>query len=424
MLLLAAVPSVFAFQTPPAQEAVYPPPPWHLVDIWWDLGEDRPFESLSLDVTVSDSVPETVNLYIAPMGLAHLDKTPFYGGLQTQADGYTLADQRLRKIGPGLIFSMWGERSHDAIRVAPGGFCQSSGHEGDFISVRRPFSWSKGRYIYKVAEADRVTLDGKPYTWIAATVHSLEKHDDTLIGSLRFPGQNLNLSRHMASFVEIYGPRRPLDQIPKLTVTLDHLQVDGAPVHKPSAVVEYPEGVPDYAVARGHDSAVVITVGEPISNRGKRRVDLLTDSASHPVTETLIGKFELLAIYTYAKALRNGLPETEAKERAITAAIMGARARGSSRGGSGSKDDTNVSQKASSKAKKQAITAEMYDHQISDRLGESYSKTLLPTIIQLERARLTYQEIKELLAMPAEVGAKITVGQFQKAVSNYRNRLR
>jgi hypothetical protein len=66
----------------------------------------------------------------------------------------------------------------------------------------------------------------------------------------------------------------------------------------------------------------------------------------------------------------------------------------------------------------------MFDHQISDKLGESFSKTLLPTMIQLERARLTYQEIKELVAIPADVGAKVTVDQFQKAVSDYRKRKR
>jgi hypothetical protein len=100
-------------------------PPWHLVDVWWDIGQDWPFESYSIDVTISDDVPSTKNLYIAPIGIAHLSKTPFYGGIQTQADGYTKQDQHLRKIGPGFIFSMWGERSLDAIRPSIGGFCQS-----------------------------------------------------------------------------------------------------------------------------------------------------------------------------------------------------------------------------------------------------------------------------------------------------------
>jgi hypothetical protein len=39
--------------------------------------------------TISDDVPSSVNLYIAPTGLGHLSKTPFSGGIQTQASGYT-----------------------------------------------------------------------------------------------------------------------------------------------------------------------------------------------------------------------------------------------------------------------------------------------------------------------------------------------
>src|SRR5271157_4948283 len=52
-----------------------------------------------------------------------------------------------------------------------------------------------------------------------------------------------------------------------------------------------------------------------------------------PRAVALIGKFELLATYTYAKALRDGLPEPEARQRGIVAAVMGARSRGVSRGG-------------------------------------------------------------------------------------------
>ena len=36
-----------------------------------------PFESLAVDVTISDDVPSSVNLYISPIGLGHLSNTPF-----------------------------------------------------------------------------------------------------------------------------------------------------------------------------------------------------------------------------------------------------------------------------------------------------------------------------------------------------------
>lgn len=53
-----------------AADQPHKPPPWRLVDIWWDVGRDRVFESYSIDVTVGDNVPPSVRLYIAPIGIA------------------------------------------------------------------------------------------------------------------------------------------------------------------------------------------------------------------------------------------------------------------------------------------------------------------------------------------------------------------
>ena len=260
---------------PPKDEKKYAPMPWHLVDTWWDIGQDTPFESLSIDVTISDDVPSSVNLYIAPVGLGHLSKTPFYGGIQTQADGYTKKDQKLRTIGPGFLFSMWGERSLDAIRPSDGGFCQSSGHEGDFVSVRRPFSWKKGKYTYRLSRMDQVTIESKPFTWVGAFVYSHDKDENLFIGALRFKGDKLVLDRKVANFVEVYGQSKPVSDIPKLTVTFGPPVVNGNVAVNPTAEVVYPKGVPDYAEATAKDGALVINVGTPVEGREKRRVVLI-----------------------------------------------------------------------------------------------------------------------------------------------------
>jgi len=258
---------------PPAKRLK--PTPWHLVDTWWNLGKDHPFESYSIDVTISDEVPASVKLYIAPIGLGHLNKTPFYGGIQTQADGYQKKDRRLRRIGPGFLMSMWGERGHDAIRPSQGGFCQSSGHEGDFVSVRRPHAWTKGRYTYRITRMDREMVDGKPHTWVGAFVYSHERDENIFIGALRFPGEDLVLSRSVANFVEIYGRVIPVEQIPQVTVTFSNPVVNGRPVKEAKATAIYPDGVPDYANATAVDGALVIRVGEEVPNRTQRRVRLL-----------------------------------------------------------------------------------------------------------------------------------------------------
>ena len=249
--------------------------PWHLIDLWWDTGKDVPFESYSLDVTISEDLPESTNLYIAPVGLAHLSKTAFFGGIQTQADGNTKSDPKLRKLGPGFLMSMWGERSLDAIRPSQGGFYQSSGHEGDFVSVRRPYPWKKGSYTYRVVKMDKELVDGKPATWVGAFVYNHAKDENIFIGALRFKGDNLVLERKVASFVEVYGNRIPVEQIPKVVVTLGKLQVNGEPLKAPPVEAIYPKGVPDYAEAKVHDGAVVIQVGEAVAGRVERRVRLI-----------------------------------------------------------------------------------------------------------------------------------------------------
>jgi len=253
----------------------YAPMPWHLVDTWWDIGRDVPFESYSIDVSISENISPDLNLYIAPIGRGDFDNTIFYGGIQTQADGNTKKDERLRKIGPGFLFSMWGERSYDAIRPPEGGFCQSSGHEGDFVSVRRPYPWTKGTYTYRIACMDREVIAGKPYVWIGAFVYAHEKDENIFVGALRFRGRNLVLSRNVANFVEVYGARRPVGDIPKVVVTFGSLTVNGQPVERPAARAIYPEGVPDYAQAVALDNKIVVTVGQPVANRTLRRVKLI-----------------------------------------------------------------------------------------------------------------------------------------------------
>ena len=257
-----------------AEEPNYAPMPWHLVDIWWDLGEAAPFQSYSIDVTISNDVSPDVSLYIAPVGIAHLNKIPFYGGIQTQTDGHTKADHRIRKIGPGLLMSMWGERSLDAIRPSIDGLCQSSGHEGDFVSVRRRYQWSKGTYTYRVVHMDKEVIDGKPFTWVGAFVYSHEKDENVFIGALRFKGENLVLSRKAASFVEIYGRRIPLTKIPKVTVAFGNLKINGRSVTVRDAQAVYPKGVPDYAEAKMTNGTVVVEVGKPAENRTERNTHL------------------------------------------------------------------------------------------------------------------------------------------------------
>jgi hypothetical protein len=391
---------------------------WRLVDVWWDLGKEQVFDSLGFDVTISDDFPPKADLFLAPIGLGYLNETPFQGGLQTLVETGSRGQARPGPMGPGLIFTLHAEHSIDAARPALCGLRRSSGPEGDSVSVVRPYAWTKGKYSYRIKRQGREIIRGKPFTWVQATLVRHHEHDELILGSLRFPGEQLMLSRQLDSFVEIYTPERTLGETPKLSVTLENLQINGRPVEYLTALAEYPEGVPDFAVASGNGTSVSITLGHSVPNRRARRVDLLP-RADTPSSQSRIGKFELLAIYTYARALRDGLTDNEAKERGITAAVMGAKSHGLTRGASDRKSDSQPAKSKVPKAKKKTFTADLFDQQVAHKLEPCFTELILPRMKQLVATGLSYQKLKDTLKMPADVGAKMSAGMFEQRTSAY-----
>jgi hypothetical protein len=101
--------------------------------------------------------------------------------------------------------------------------------------------------------------------------------------------------------------------------------------------------------------------------------------------EILIGKFDILATFSYAKALLDGTDDSEAKERGIVAAIMGAKAK------SGLGVDHKAEKTAAEKKKKSGITAEEFDHQVAAKMGAFFEKTFLPGIKKLAKIALLHQ---------------------------------
>ncbi|QNN23094.1 hypothetical protein HED60_12705 [Planctomycetales bacterium ZRK34] len=275
MLLLPGLP------TRAEEPAAYKKMPWHLVDLWWDLGRDRDFVSYRIDFEIKgklgDDLDPAIKLYIAPIGIANFDGQKFYGGVQTQLGrAHKRGDRQWRHgLGRGAIFSRWGERSLDAVRTADEGVCESGGYEGDFISVRRPLRWGPGKYTYELLRMDTEQVDGKDYTWVGCFVHDHQTDDHAFIGALRFEGDDLELDDKTASFVELYGAAIDPDRIPVLTVTFSNMRINGEAVEPRDCRAVYPKGVPDYAKATaGADKSVTIEVGRRIDDR-KRRDDKL-----------------------------------------------------------------------------------------------------------------------------------------------------
>lgn len=265
--------------------AKLPPLPWHLADIWWTFEQPTTnFESLEVDVTIDRDVPDTFNLYIAPCGIAKINGLDFYGGLQSNINGWANATNQTRlHPGKGAIFSRWSNDKKtpvglENVRVA-GTNClvESAGYEGEFASVRRPFAWTKGSYTYQIVKGPTEVADGKTNTWFTCRVKDAAgpTHE---IGSLRFEGADFTFWARHAAFVEVYSTAKiPRSEIPEVKVTFGYPRLNGQFAKLKSASVVHPgpgerSGAPDAAKAVTEGSSVVVTVG-PIFERaaGERR---------------------------------------------------------------------------------------------------------------------------------------------------------
>jgi len=237
------------------------PMPWHVVDLWWKLGTNAAFESYSIDVDIQDEIPENINLYLSPIGLGKLSGQGFYGGLQTHSDGHSKTEPEGKGIGRGIIFSRWDERDPAAVRpAAPGGYYQSAGSEGDFISVRAKYAWTKGHYTYRIVKMDRGVVHGDTGYWVGGFVSSQERNENAFIGAMWFKGENLVLTNRIASFVEIYGGRIPIESIPTFRVRFEHPTVNGVRVASPAVDGHFDKGIPEVADVRWLDDGVQVSV--------------------------------------------------------------------------------------------------------------------------------------------------------------------
>ena len=277
-------------QPPPAEMAAkagvtLPRLPWHVANIWWDF--EKPvdkFVSLEMDVTIDREVPETYNLYVSPCGIAKINDMQFYGGLQSNINGWASKESRKRvHPGRGAIFSRWSSDKKapiglDHVRTA-GDDClvESAGYEGEFASVRRPFAWKKGTYTWSVSKGDAVDHKGGRATWFTCRVrdHAADKTEE--IGSLLFEGEEFRFWARHSAFVEVYSTEKiPRPGIPKVNVTFGWPRVNGKKAAVTKASAYYPDptkgvtGSPDCANMRADGENCVVEVG-PIFRRDETK---------------------------------------------------------------------------------------------------------------------------------------------------------
>ena len=260
-----------------------PPRPWHVVNIWWDFNKPvEHFTALEVPVTIDRDIPDAYNLYVSPCGIAEINQLQFYGGLQSNINGWRNATNHERIFpGHGAIFSRWSSDKKtpvglENVRVA-GDDClvESAGYEGEFASVRRPFTWTKGTYTWCVEKGATEVLDGRTNTWFTCRVKSADGSVQD-IGSLRFEGADFAYWARHSAFVEVYSTQpNPRPGIPQVNITFGHPRINGQPVPLKRVTAYYPHkqgepAAPDCAWASAEGDHVRVAVG-PIFVRDEAR---------------------------------------------------------------------------------------------------------------------------------------------------------
>lgn len=239
--------------------------PWHLTDIYTQLKKDICLKKLEIDFSILSDIPDNLCLYIAPLGYGTINNQGYYGGIQTEIQGTGK---------PGLIFSRWNERDTMAIRTDSTGNKCSSGSEGDFISTRKIYNWSKGKYkISLTVEPDTIILKGKILRWVTMSIYSYNTKQEVINGSLAFPGDTLKLNKDLAVFVEIYGgghnPVIALKDVPEMEFSFDKFIVNGKEQVQ-SGIATYWIDYPRYADVTYKDGKINVSVGKDYSQTYKK----------------------------------------------------------------------------------------------------------------------------------------------------------
>lgn len=268
-----------------------PNQPWHVANIWWDFQKPiEHFTSLEMDVTIDRDIPSTYNLYVSPCGIANINGLQFYGGLQSNINGWQNATNHERIFpGHGGIFSRWSSDKQtpvglENVRVA-GDDClvESAGYEGEFASVRRPFAWTRGTYTYCIEKGATEIADGKTNTWFTCKIKSTAGTERE-IGSLRFEGDDFKFWARHSAFVEVYSTEKiPHANIPKVNITFGWPRVNGEKVPLKKVSAYYPSKTgpasPDCCWIKADGEKVRVEVGAIfVRDEAQRRHDLKLQS--------------------------------------------------------------------------------------------------------------------------------------------------
>lgn len=217
-----------------------------LVSVIWNFGKPR-FSSLYVNISIISDPDNRDGLYFQ-MYEGNINSVPFYFGLQTRVfrPGYGF-------MGRGLIFSRWKTRDLSNVRIVEGGWSESSGHEGNFVGIRKLYDWATHKYELKIALIESDDLGD----WYGVWIYDLDEGTEDFLGSIRFPETAPNktgIADGGVSWIELYLKET---SVPKWHVSVNGIYSSDEKNPPRKAVSEYSRN----AVYYDETGAVHLLVG-------------------------------------------------------------------------------------------------------------------------------------------------------------------
>lgn len=127
-----------------------------------------------------------------------------------------------------------------------------------------------------------------------------------------------------------------------------------------------------------------------------------------------IGKFDILATYSFVQCVKAGTPVNQAKGYGYMIAVCGAKG---SRPAAYKPSSKPVTSAPKAKAKSTNVfSASDFDGKVVAKMGDYFKKTFLPAIEKFVKKGYTYDQVKAALKFPPVRGAKLTGDEFSKRV--------
>jgi hypothetical protein len=152
----------------------------------------------------------------------------FYNAYLNDTIGFYYGFQTITKGKKGFIFSRWSTRDLSNSIIANGGWSESAGYEGDFISVRRWYDWEAGSYTITLKK-DSTDKIGD---WYSVWVLNNQNSNKDYMGSLRFQisSKSSGIKSGFGTWTEIYSKGIPINSpIPNWNISIEKVLADGFP---------------------------------------------------------------------------------------------------------------------------------------------------------------------------------------------------